>query len=235
MSNRVFVFIGFFFWVFVSGQTASTVLAGISKHYSSSKPLQYNTKYNLFKDNKSKVVHQSYSGFFQKNSVNDIYMKIDETEFVNNNKIRIKISHNEKAIMIENKQEHTTGDFDINKLLVFCTISSFKDYKEYWEIVLLNRQYSNLEYSKIVVNVNKDYTLRKQVFYYNTEMNFSKDYRKQEMGNPRLEIDYNYYSNKEISSSIFNIFFTLTKDNRIILSTKYKGYEIEDNRNNKIN
>lgn len=237
MRIKMFLLIGFLFSIFVSGQTASDVLAGVSKQYESAKPIQFNTQYNLFKDSKSTVVHQTYMGTFQKNSTNEIYMKIDKTEFLNTSKYSIKVSHNERAMIVANKQEFATGDFDINKLLVYCTIGSFKDYKVYWEIVLINRQYSNLDYSKIVLNINKNYTIRKQIFYYNTQLNFSNDYRKQDFSSPRLEIEYSNHNNKEVSPSIFNSnsFFTVSKANKILPSIKYQNYQVDDNRNNTIN
>jgi hypothetical protein len=237
MNHKIFLYVGFLFSIVGWGQTASEVIAGINKQFTSSKPLQYNTQYNLYKDDKSKVVHQSYKGIFQKSSSNEMYMKIDKTEFLNTNKYTIKISSTEKAMIVSNRQVYATGDFDINKLLAYCTIGSFKDYKAYWEIVLINREYSSLEYSKIVLQVYKNYWIKKQIFYYNTQVNFSGDYRKQDYSSPRLEIEYSNHNNKEVSTSIFNsnLYFTISKTNSIMPSVKYKSYEVDDNRENTIN
>lgn len=237
MNYKIFLYVGFLFSIIGSGQTTADVFAGINKQFTSSKSLQYSTQYNLYKDDKSKIVRQSYKGIFQKSSSNEMYMKIDKTEFLNTNKYNIKISLTEKAMIVSNKQVFTTGDFDINKLLAYCTVGSFKDYKTYWEIVLVNREFSSLEYSKIVLQVYKNYWIKKQIFYYNTQVNFSGDYRKQDYSNPRLEIEYSNHNNKEVNASIFNssLYFTISKDNKIIPSVKYNSYEVDDNRENKIN
>lgn len=221
----------------MSAQTVNEVFKKVNAQFTAAKPLQFNTKYNLYKDHKSNVVHQSYTGMFLKNASNEVYMKIDKTEFINANKLSLKINHSEKAMLIANKQEFSTGDFDVSKMLDFCTISSFKDLKAYWEIVLIPKELSGLNYSKIVLNINKKYLIQKQVFYYNTGINFSNDYRKQELNYPRLEILYSNHNDKVVNFSKINtnVFFTINKNNKVSATPMYKSYEVTDKRTNSKN
>jgi hypothetical protein len=236
VKNNIFLVIGFLLSITMSGQSVGDVFKKMSAQFTAPKVLQFNTTYNLYKDYKTKVVHQTYSGSFLKNASNDIYMKIDKTEFINTKKLSFKINHGEKAMIISNRQEFSTGEFDISKLIDFCKISSFKDFKSYWEIILVPKELSGLDYSQIVINVSKNYLLQKQVFYYNTSMNFSKDYKNQTLSNPRLEILYSS-NNKNVNLSKINtdLYFTINKDNKVSVTAKYKSYEVSDKRNNKLN
>ncbi|MES2812045.1 MAG: hypothetical protein V4670_06205 [Bacteroidota bacterium] len=214
------------------GQKVNEVLQKMNERFIAPKPLRFDTKYILYKDHKTKSVQQSYTGLFVKNNQNEVYLKIDKTEFINTKKVSLKINHGEKAMLISNKVEFSTGTFDVNKLIAYCTISSFKDYKTYWEIILTPKEYSGLNYTQIVLNIGKNYLLQKQVFFYNTGFNFSKDYRKQALDYPRLEIMYSGYNKKvtELSKINTNVFFTISQTNKVQATDKYKNYEVADKR-----
>lgn len=218
-------------------QTVTDVFKKLGQQYSAAKPLQYQSKYMLYKDFDSKKIEESYNGSFYKNSQNEIYMKIGNTEILNSKTVNLKISHPEKAIEISNPIPVYFGDFDMKPLLELCKIEKFTDYKTYWEITMTSKPLSSLPYSKIVVRVSKTYFLQKQVFYYNTATNFSKDFRKPDVHYPRLEIVYTNYNRNTINASIFkssNYFISSGKDG-IVLSQRLKKYEIIDQRNNSNN
>jgi hypothetical protein len=203
-------------------QTVNEVLQRMGKQYSLAEPLQYNSNYELYKTADSKKVEQSYKGIFCKNSQNEVYMKIDQTEIVNSNNANLQISHSEKAIQISAPLKSYFGNFDINPLLDLCKIESFKDLKAYWEIILIPKKFSNLTYSKIIVQISKKYFLQKSIFYYNTAVNFSNDYRAPKSYLPRLEVSNFNFNRKTVNSSIF-------KTNPYLL--RLKNYEIIDIRN----
>ena len=234
VKSTILLLIGFLLSMTTFGQSVSDVFKKLNTQYTNSKPLQYATKYSLYKDYQTKVVSQSYNGSFMKTATNVVYMKIDDTEFINGKQFSVKINHKEKAMDVSNKPGLSTAEFDMNKLLVLCKIVSYKDYKVYWEIVMTPGEYSGLTYSKIVLNINKNFTIQKQVFYYNTEVNFSTDYKKQNLSMPRLEIVYSNYNNNPVDSSKMNVysFFSISKNNKITATAKYKDYEVSDVRTN---
>jgi len=215
-----------------SGQTFKQVLNKMNNKLTEASPLHFNTKYNLYRDEKAKVIFQSYDGQFQKSSQNEIYMKIDNTEFINSKKSSLKVNHTQKAILVTDPQPFTIGEFDMGKLADFCKVKSFKDFKSYWELVLEPTAFSGLNYSSIVVWINKDYTLKRQVFFYNTGIDLSSDYRKQDITHPRLEIHYSNYNQKvpDIIKLGGGFFVSFTKANKAVPSNKYKSYEIIDRR-----
>ncbi|KIA97334.1 hypothetical protein OA93_15535 [Flavobacterium sp. KMS] len=191
-------------------------------------PLQYKTSYALYKDSDSKKIEESYNGIFYKNELNEVYMKIGDSEILNSKKVFLKINHSEKAIQILSPVSNYLGDFDMKPLLDLCTIEKFLDYKSYWEITMVAKPYSSLPYSKIVVQITKNYFIQKQIFYYNTAVNFSKDYRRPDSHYPRLEVTNTNYSRNPVSASFFNsgTYFTKSDKKQIILSERLKKYEI---------
>ncbi len=220
----------------VSGQNVNEVLKKMSAQLSQNKPLQFDTRYDLYRDAKAKTVYESYKGNFRKNDRNDVYMKIGNTEFINSGKMALKVNHDQKAMVITDRQQFSTGDFDVSKLLQFCKIQSFKSFKEDWEIILVPNEFSGLTYSKIVVLVNKNYTMKKQTFFYNTGIDFSKDYRKQDVTHPRLEITYTNYNHNPVSAQLLNtgLFVGIAKTNKPAATAKFKNYEIIDKRTGKL-
>lgn len=219
------------FFAISNSQTVDDVFDKMNRELTGKHCFQFNSTYKLYKDYKTKVAFETYNGVFKKNSSNDIYMKINNTEFLNTKKYSLKINHDEKAMIIESQKKFSQADFDVSKLLVFCEIESFKDYKNYWQIVLVSKKFSTLNYSKIVLKVNKNYTLKNQVFYFNNNVDFSKSYNKQDLSSPRLEIEYNGYSKNEVNQTLFNTNkFFIEKLNKISPAALYKAYELIDKR-----
>lgn len=226
-----------FVWVLFTSclahtQTVNEVFQKFSKQYSASLPLQYKSNYALYKDFDAKKAEQSYKGTFYKNTKNEMYTKIGNTETLYSKTVFLKINHDEKIIEISDPIESSFSDFDMRALLNLCEVEKFVDYKSYWEITLGAKPYSGLSYSKIIVQISKDYFLQKQTFYYNTAINFSKDYRSPDSHYPRLEITNTNYNRNPVNASIFNsATYFLTAKKQIILSEPLKKYEIIDQRN----
>lgn len=211
-------------------QSVRDIFQKMGKYHSAAEPLQYKSHYTLYRDYDSKKIEESYKGTFYKNVSNEVYAKIGETEIISSRTAFLKISHQEKAIQILNPIPNYMGDFDIKPLLDRCRIEKFLDYKAYWEITLSAKPYSSLAYSKIVVQISKDYLLRKRIFYYNAAVNFSKDYRRADPHYPRLEVTNSDYSRNPIKAGIFesSTYFTRSGTKQIVLSEKLKKYEIID-------
>lgn len=224
-------------WVLFSSclahtQTVNQVFQKLAKQYSEAKPLQYKSSYSLYKDFDAKKVEETYKGIYYKNASNEIYTKIGDTEMLNSKTVFLKISNAEKAIEISNPVPNYAGDFDMKPLLDVCKIEKFVDYKSYWEITMVAKPYSSLPYSKIVVQVTKSYFLQKQTFYYNTAVNFSKDYRSPDPHYPRLEIINTNFNRNPVNASVFNTktYFTTSAKKQILLVERLKKYELNDQR-----
>lgn len=222
----------FLLLLYVSGilaQTRDEVLSKVNKNYSDSRPLQFSSIYNLYKNANTKVIHENYKGVFKKNSKGEFYMKIDNTVFINTKKVNLKVVPSEKAMVISEPTEFNTGEFDLKQLLEFCKIKSFEDKINKWELVLETKQFSILPYSHIKVEIDKKFYIKKQFFYYNTGIDFSATYNKQDINYPVLEIVFSNYSRTLTDSNIISTDkYITTKNNKYV--SKLIGYEIIDKR-----
>lgn len=216
---------------FLGAQTVQEVLNNVNKEYSKKMPLSYKVKYNLYKSKEQDKIYESYNGFFKKNEKNEIYQKIDQTELLWNNNFCLKVIHPDKLMTLSFSQPISTGEINMNDLYQFCSVKSFNKKKDLWELTLEPKAFSGLPYSKIVVWIDKKYFIKKQLFYYNTGINFSGDYKKQDVNLPVLEILYSDYNRNAIENSFFNIsqYLTISKD-KITVSDRYKGYILDDQR-----
>ncbi|AWM12417.1 hypothetical protein NHF50_00170 [Flavobacterium sp. NRK F10] len=230
MKKFFLIVIVLFSQLFVA-QTVQEVLNNVNKEYTKALPLNYSVKYNLYKNKDSKKITESYSGIFKKNEKNEIYQKIDEVEFIWNNNFCLKVIHPDKLMTLTSSQPIITGEIDMKSLEQFCKVKTFYKKGDSWELTLEPNQFSGLPYSKMVIWIDKRYFIKKQLFYYNTGIDFSSDYRKQDISLPVLEIIYSDFSRNSVPNDLFDVkkYIAVTKDN-IIVTEKYKEYYLEDQR-----
>lgn len=215
----------------VSAQTAKNILKNVYVQYSSPSSLSFETSYKLYKTFDTNVVYQSYEGLFYKSETNEVYIKINETEILNNKQASLKVSHPEKMVLVSNPELTISEDLDVSKLLDFYKEESTRDMGSYWELELLANQ-PTLPYTKIVLHITKNHLLKKQIFFYGNEINFSNDFRKPNNSNPRLEVSYANYSDTPINKNKFSTssFLEIERSGTIVLSDKIKDYEVLDKR-----
>lgn len=219
------------FSTFSYSQSVDEVLKKVAQEYSDTKPLQFNTKYNLYKNSSQKKVFESYVGQFKKNEKNEVYQKIDQTEFIWNKNICLKVVHPDKLINITISQPLEMKSFDIASLKEWCDVKSFVDRKSYWELTLTTKAFSSLPYSKIIIHIGKNYFIQKQWFHYNMAIDFSADYRSQNLDYPVLEIIYSNFTRKNELTTFFNVNKFIEEKNKVIKASKeYQSYIIEDHR-----
>lgn len=210
-------------------QTVEQVLNLVSKEYSKGEYLQYSTKYNLYKNKDAKKTYESYSSVFKKNKKNEVYQKIDQVEIIWNNSYSLKVNHPDKYMSLSLSQPLATGEISLKDLKEFCKIKSFEKKGNGWELVLEPQIFSSLPYSKVVVSINSKYFIAKQLFYYNTPIDFSNDYRNQNLDYPVLEIINSNFKRETISEAYFNVKKYVTEmKNGIKVSNEYSDYSLDD-------
>jgi hypothetical protein len=234
MIKKLFVALFILLTVSLNAQTAKELLNEVYKKYSKDEPLSFKSYYNLFKTFDSKELYQSYSGIYYKDKEHKVYMKINETEILNNKEVSLKISHEEKAMIVGFPEINVGGaEFDMLALLEIYKSDGVLDKKTHWELTLKANQIG-LPHGKIVLHIGKDYFLKKQIFYYDEVVDFSKDYTKKEIHQPRLEIAYSAYTRDPIKQSTFKTsrFLQINADGSIQSHPDWKHYELIDNRYN---
>ena len=231
MNKLINFFLLLFSITIANAQSVEVVLNKLNSVYSESSPLQFEMIYNLYKNKSSNKVYESYKGVFKKNEKNEIYQKIDKTEFIWNNKTCLSVFHQDQLMTLSFSEPQTNKQFDIKKMLEICSVKSFKDKKAYWELILESKPFSGLEYSEILIQINKNYFIQKQLFYYNTSIDFSNNMNKQDISLPVLEIIFSNYNRKKIDTKIFDITkYIIQTKNGIQPSKLYQNYDFEDQR-----
>lgn len=212
-------------------QTADEVILKMGDSYSTNKCVSYSLKYNLYKDENSSKIYDGYNGIYKKNESNSIYQKIKNTEFILKDKVLVKVMHDDKTITVSKVTPFSMGDNTIKSLMQYCSISNFKQLKAGWQIILIPKQNSELEYSKIIIFIDTDFRISWQKFYYNIEIDFSKNFQKRDGSKPVLEIVYSNYNNNKIENSIYNLKKYIDfKGNKMAPSLAYSKYILEDYR-----
>jgi hypothetical protein len=160
-----------------------------------------------------------------------MHIKINDTEYLLTKKMSIQVSNQEKIVLISKSKNPDKEEYSIAKMLALFDKGTVKDKKTYWEIELKGKALTQLPYSKVIVNIGKDYFIQKQTFYYSAGMNFSKDYSKADMQQPRLEIVFGKPSRIAVPTLKFETsqYFSIV-NNAIKLKGNYSKYELIDQR-----
>jgi hypothetical protein len=187
--------------------------------------------YNLYKNFESRNIFQAYKGLYSKNEGNDIYLKVNTTEYFLTENLSAQINHDEKIIFITGTKKIKRDEFNVLMILDEFNPGFFREEKNYWEIELLGKPFSGLPYARIVIQIGKDFFIQKQVFYYSTGTDFSKDYTKPDIQFPRLEIICSQPQDALESAYRFDSskYFTIS-DNNVKLSAQCIDYTLVDRR-----
>jgi len=213
-------------------QTFQEIIETTQKQYSSDQPLQFSSVYNLYKTNKKQKLMESYKGNFYKNNSSSFFMQINHADILSTSEVNLRVNHNEKAILVMDPNDKVSQNLDLNQFLVAYEKEGVKDFKTYWEIVLTSKKITTEPYSKIVLQISKNYLLKKQFFYFSNRFDFSKDMKKSDLSQPVLEVVYSKYSTDKTDENKFRInkYISISNSNTIKLSQKIKGYELIDRR-----
>lgn len=227
----LFVLIAFIFSIGTYSQTAKEVLSSLKEVYETSTQLQANLQYRLYKGYEAKEINESYEGVYLKKN-NHFYAKIGEVEIISTPSFYIKLNHREKALLLADPVKITTEQMtnNIEQLFDYLDIVKFNDKGKYWEIELKAKPITQLPFSSVEIQIEKNtYFIKKQVFYYYGEIDFSKERTKSDMSAAKLEVVYSNYKQTKFSftDEIFNekkyVSNTGKKYNPIL---QYKEYEI---------
>lgn len=211
--------------------TADMILKKVSDSYTARKNLSFNTKYSLYEDYSSKKAIEQYSGaFIRKEGVN--YYKMKETEFVSFQNYSLKISNEEKIMVIEesNNSNQFESPITISNYLKHYNAKLLSSKGNYYVCELTPKaKVSQLALGKIQVLINKtDFTINKQILYLVESMESLDNNKKVKQTLPRLEIGFipRKGSEKTDSQLVKLSYYFNKKGDKIVSAKKYQGYEI---------
>ncbi|MFK7032409.1 LolA family protein [Flavobacterium oreochromis] len=217
-----------FFCQGMRSQNAEAILKKATSCFEQNKSISFVSKYQLFKTYTSKEVIEYYVGAFKK-SGNEIYQKIGNTEFIQSNNKSLKIINKEKTMVYSaNVAALNQNAFDLKLLEKTYKVKTAIDRKDYWEIELESKQFTSVIYGKIVLWITKNYTLKKQLFYYSIAVDFSKKHNKNDLEMPRLEVDIQDFNlNASLPKSVFDMSsYVAVSGSSIKPIGKYSKYKV---------
>lgn len=182
-------------------ESVEQIINKASQTFNAKEYFTYNINYKLFSDYTSKKATDAYDGFLLKKD-NVYYYKIKNTEFIGFREYSVKVSNDEKAILIGKKGK---DDFPLNLNTYLKAFKSklIKSDNATWICELVPDKVSQIMFSKIIMAINKkDYSVSKQVLYF---LNTSPE----DSNAQRLEITFTP-RNKD-----------LPKDNALVDQSKY--------------
>lgn len=210
---------------------ANEILKAYKKTVDKDESYSVNITYKIYKGHNSNTPKEIQTGVFFKEK-DQLYTKLGEVEIINTPNEHLKINHLEKAILVANgikTPDNFNLDFEeLSKYLKAELISSAGN--NYTLKFIPNGKITQLPFSKLIIVLNKK-TLRikRQTFYYYSEMNFSKEFRGRDVGKVKLEVLYKNYKFQNLASykTLFNIgaYYRVVK-NEIHPLGRLKDYEI---------
>tara|TARA_R110002096_G_scaffold399596_1_gene596030 strand:- start:395 stop:1096 length:702 start_codon:yes stop_codon:yes gene_type:complete len=208
------------------------ILQKVRANYSDSKSIEYYTSYALFKGHYSKTIHSEYNGYVYKYK-NEIYQKINKTEFIYGKDFFLQISHSEKAVLLDGLQKNINTAVDLDQVLKKCKSKKVIENEGYYEVTLTYPDGSSSPFSHVRMRISKKkYYLTQLDLFYIRMQNFSTSYRKKDLAQSHLRITFtktkiNLKGRKKIVD--FENYITILNK---FLTPKgvCLGYELIDNR-----
>ncbi|MEX1193181.1 MAG: hypothetical protein WED10_15485 [Brumimicrobium sp.] len=198
-----------------------------------SKTLSFNSTYSLFKGHFNNEIHSSYTGKVYKDE-EGTYQRIENTEFIYGKEFTLKISHDEKAMVISNAQEVLFGNVDFEMAMKECRSKKIIEKEGEYHIIFHMNATSLVPFTTLTLKIDQsNYTLLQLDLYYSAQEDFSKKFEMRDLKQPHLQIkfsDINFNPNKK--DELLQQSSYLTTTNSVLTTTgKYEGYELIDYRN----
>lgn len=211
------------------GQSVYDFVNRINDNYKKLNSMELSLEYNLYWGYDGDKVMDTYtSSFYLKD--NCTYRSFFDEEIITVPEMTLVINHNLRVIQITNPLESGLFDQDIEKNLDKCEDILIKEDDGGKRVTLVFKEFSDQKYSRVDVYIDKDYWVKKTVFYLSNQIDFSQDYFNPKKGYGRLEVSYldlkKKWKDPEGSLKISKYFEV--KAGEYIPSTLYKSYEIID-------
>jgi hypothetical protein len=140
----------------------------------------------------------------------------------------LQISPSEKAILLFKQTISSLPIINTLDLLNQCSDTKLRSSVKYFYIDFYF-QTKLSEFEKVVFKIHRNSNRISQIdYYYDTEINFSKDPKKKEFDKPHLKILFsNFNSSPSIESNLFNLESYVAQQNgKYVGSGAYKHYTI---------
>ncbi|MAY21701.1 MAG: hypothetical protein CMC74_02875 [Flavobacteriaceae bacterium] len=199
--------------------------------YESQPTYSVDLTYRLFRDTISPKTIEEYGGLFQKQGKNT-YLKIDQTEFLNNERASLKVNHDQKAMLFSSPKNEAQA-ISLSPLQIRQYLKSFSKKEVYsskgaWVCKLSTPIFTQLPYGTIWIFINKKtYAIEKQ----RMELTAPKGY-KDEKGNFTMHRKYleivfsNFSETLENSARLKLSNYVHQRNGEVTVTGTYKDYDL---------
>ncbi len=231
LFNILFIFIVGFSAFAVSGKE---YIEKVRANYENIESIHLIMNYKLFRGHEGKELVQEFESLFYKNG-KQTYRKINEIEIVSSNKVEININHTDKYITLTKGKEISPIDVNVDASLKFCENVLISSKNKNTLVTLVIKDKVDLPYTKLVIEIDKNYWIQEIAMYYNSKINFSESYFEQDYDFPKLVVEYRDFKkkikNKNEMLKIEDVISFSKKDTKASLNDNYKNYQLVDLRN----
>jgi len=157
------------------------------------------------------------------------YYKVQDTENLYKPGASIRVSHEQQLIEYNaSKGAGSSLPFNISDFVKYFNDAHLVDKGSYYICTMDVGKFTTLEYSRIELYINKDYSLQKQILYYLKQIPFKNKKGIEVMDYPVLEIAFvkNNADKKENLFSESN--YIKIKEGKITPASDFKNYKIVD-------
>lgn len=217
---------------FTYSMTPEQVLEKIRSTYKSIESIEYKVTYELFKGHKSSEIHSSYDGYVYR-SGRQLYQKINQSELVYGTGYFLKISHGEKAMVLDLEAQQINAEVNISTVLNELKDVQLKDGRDSYTLLIRYKVSAQSPFSLVKMQVNKkSFRVEQLDFYYANQQDFSKSYKVKDYAQPHLRMTFSNTNTKpKEKAEYFNFSKYIEQRNNILIPTgKCSGYELIDNR-----
>ena len=212
-------------------QTKSSVIDNVLNKYCTESSFEYKTTYNLYKTHTSSTIVESNKGIYRRSGRSQFYFKYDNMELFIEPKIVLQIDHNQKTMAVGKNDGNMPDKFDIKQTLKGFKVTEEKKVKDGWRLTLqTGNNPTGFPYSKIVLYITVDYTIQRQIFFYDGEIDFSDAFDKNDFNTPRLEVVYVRSKTPVKLSGLKLDKYFVVKNHKAYPTELYNNYSITDNR-----
>jgi len=239
-NNKILLTLTFLFVIhtYVFAQHKQVVQL-LKQAYESGNNFQVSVHYNLYKGNETNPV-ESYNGIYYRKG-QYIYSKIGKVEIISTPSFYLRINPDQKAILISESTPENVSQLNnsLLELMQYVDVDKFYEQNNSIYLKLKAKKITQLPFSSIELVINKQtHLLIKVEYYYFTQINFSQDAKKADYAQPRLEVIYSNYKNKniDIPRSKFKLFSFVSFDGKKYHGLgKFSEYQIINQRKQKNN
>lgn len=230
MLRIIFIILFFGSVLPLEANTPQVYLEKIRANYQDLKSFKALLDYRVYKGDNGTEAIESYRSEFYGNG-KDTYRKMGEDILiVSKDNMMMTLTKSTKTIVLSNPSLVNFEQVDLQEAIKECQALTVEVKGENRVVHLSFKSGQTIPYTKLSIEVDKHFLIKKIVMSYAKKINFSKSFQEKDMDFPRLEIRYSSFSKRwKDSQKIIDLNPYIIFDNDGYKTTeKYKNYELID-------